>query len=72
LGSRDPIFESDITSIYWDSKKCKVIIKKISVKDNKELEKVNHMPPEAFLSDAFDPSMAGVWSLGLLLCQMIA
>jgi serine/threonine protein kinase len=33
---------------------------------------VNHMPPEAFQSDAFDPSMADVWSLGLLLWQIIA
>jgi hypothetical protein len=45
--------------------------KKVWVKDKKQLEKVNHMPSEAFESNAFDPSMADVWSLGLLLCQMI-
>ncbi len=49
-----------------------MITKKISVKDKTEFEKVNHMPAEAFHSDAFDPSMADIWSLGLLLCQMIA
>jgi serine/threonine protein kinase len=63
----------DMTSIYWDSEMEQMITKKkILVKDKKQLSQVNHMPPEAFQSDAFDPSMADVWSLGLLLCQMIA
>ncbi len=40
----------DMTSIYWDSDMEQVITKnKISVKDKKQLEKVNHMPPELYL-----------------------
>jgi serine/threonine protein kinase len=63
----------EMNFIYWDSEMERVITKKkISVKDKKQLSQVNHMPPEAFQSDTFDPSIADVWSLGLLLFQMIA
>jgi serine/threonine protein kinase len=63
----------EMNFIYWDSEMERVITKKkISVKDKKQLSQVNHMPPEAFQSDTFDPSIADVWSLGLLLFRMIA
>jgi serine/threonine protein kinase len=62
-----------LASIYWDLELEQLIPKKkILFKSNKEFEKLNHLPPEAFESESFDPRNADVWSVGLLLCQMVS
>ena len=59
-----------MASLYWDSDQEQMINKKkVSIKNNKEFDKLNHLPPEAFTQD-FDPPMADVWSFGVLLCQL--
>ncbi|XP_054165941.1 DNA ligase 1-like [Oppia nitens] len=55
---------------YWDSDLEAIIPKKKLSK--KDFEKNNHLPPEVFKSETWDPSLADVWSFGVVLCQLLA
>ena len=55
---------------YWDPDMETVVPKKRLSK--KDFDKNSHLPSEAFKDETFDPSLADVWAVGLLICQMIA
>jgi serine/threonine protein kinase len=56
-------------SLYWDSDMETVVFKKKLPK--KEFEKKSHLSPEVFKAETYDPSLADVWSVGVLMCQLI-
>ena len=60
----------DMCCFYWDSDMETVVPKKRIHK--KEFDKSPHLPPEAFKDETYDPSLADIWGLGVIMCLMIA